>query len=117
MTSETLEFVLIARLREVLLGAPATELELRRLSEHADAWARTLQGQLHASEARLADLSDDASSPLSAMADELRRIEKLRPELRDVRCHIAELDGRSRELRRLWLLEQAASEAPRATSR
>jgi hypothetical protein len=112
--SETLEFALLGRLREVLAGAPASEVELRKLSEQTDAWARTLEGQISASETRLAALTTDATSSLAEIADELRRIETLRPELRDLRAHIEELGVRARELRTRWLLEQAASEAPRA---
>ena len=111
-TSETLEFALLARLREVLAGAPASEVELRKLSEQTDAWARTLAGQLEASETRLAALVGDPESSLAEMADELRRIELLRPELRDLRARIEELDIRARELRTGWLLEHSASEAP-----
>jgi chromosome segregation ATPase len=111
-TSETLEFALLARLREVLAGAPASEVELRKLSEQTDAWARTLAGQLRASEARLAALVGDSESSLAAMADELRRIEALRPELRDLRARIEELEVRARQLRTGWLLEQTASDAP-----
>jgi hypothetical protein len=110
--SETLEFALLARLREVLAGAPASEVELRRLSEQTDAWARTLAGQIAASETRLAALETDSASSLAEMADELRRIELLRPELRELQARIEELGVRARELRTGWLLEQAASEAP-----
>ena len=103
---------MLARLREVLAGAPASEVELRKLSEQTDAWARTLAGQLEASETRLAALVGDPESSLAEMADELRRIELLRPELRDLRARIEELDIRARELRTGWLLEHSASEAP-----
>ncbi len=105
--SETLEFALLARMREVLAGSPASEVELRKLLEQTDAWARTLEGQIQASETRLAELAADAASPLAAMTGELRRIEKLRPELRDLRSRIDELATRARELRTGWLLEQA----------
>ncbi len=111
-TSERLEFALLARLREVLAGAPASEVELRKLSEETDAWARTLAGQLAASEARLAALEHDPESLLADMADELRRIDTLRPELRELRARIDELDVRARELRTGWLLEHSTPDAP-----
>lgn len=110
--SQTLEFALLARVREVLAGAPASEVELRKLSEQTDAWARTLAGQIEASETRLAALETDEASSLAAMAEELRRIDTLRPELRDMRSRIEELGIRARELRTGWLREQAASEVP-----
>jgi chromosome segregation ATPase len=110
--SETLEFALITRLREVLAGAPATEVELRTLSEQADAWGRALEGQIEASEARLRALAADAESSLAAIADELRRLEKLRPELTDLHARIEELRTRSRELRTAWLTELATRPDP-----
>jgi chromosome segregation ATPase len=110
--SETLEFALIVRLREVLAGAPATEVELRSLSDQADAWARALEGQIEASEARLRELTVDAASPLAAIADELRRLERLRPELDDLRARTVELEARARELRTAWLLEPPPRPGP-----
>jgi chromosome segregation ATPase len=112
--SETLEFALVARVREVLAGAPATEVELRTLSEQADAWARALAGQIEASEARLRELTAEADSSLAAIADELRRVEKLRPELSDLRARTAELQTRARELRAAWLNELASRPEPEA---
>jgi hypothetical protein len=55
--TDDLEFALLARLREVVEGAPASEVELRKLSEQGDAWARTLEGQIRASERRLRELA------------------------------------------------------------
>ena len=106
----TLEFALLVRLREVLSGSPTTEVDLRRLAEQAEAWARTLEGQIQASEERLAALVADASSSLSSVADELRRIEKLRPELSALYVQLEALERRARELRTQWLLEQAGSQ-------
>jgi predicted RNase H-like nuclease (RuvC/YqgF family) len=104
--NDTLEFALLARVREVLAGSPSTEIELRRLAEQADAWALTLDAQLRASEVRLAELAGDTASPLVAIADELRRIEKLAAELRDTRTCVDALSTRSRELRNVWLVQQ-----------
>lgn len=110
MSGEALEFDLLVRLREVLAGSATTEVELRRLSEQADAWARTLHAQVEASELRLGELTADSASSLAAIADELRRIEELRPQLSELRSQLEELNARARELRTAWLLEQAASE-------
>lgn len=100
---------LTSRLREVLGDRPATESELRTLSEQADAFARTLQAQVQASERRLSHLSRDPAAPLSDIAAELRRVEALRPELDEVRSLIGDLEDRARELRTAWLLRQADS--------
>ena len=102
----TIEFALLVRLREVVAGSPATEVDLRRLLEEADAWERTLRAQLEASEGRLAMLAADESSSLAAAADELRRIEELRRALTDLTAQLAGLERRARVLRTQWLLEQ-----------
>jgi hypothetical protein len=52
-------------------------------------------------------LNADASSPLSDIADELRRVETLRPRLHEARELSRLLDDRARELRTAWLLRQA----------
>jgi hypothetical protein len=108
---EGLEFALLVRVREVVDGSPATEVELRKLSEETDAWARTLEAQLEASEARLQALVADPVAPIAALAEELRRIEKLRPELVAVRAQVVALEGRARELRTIWLTGQTTSES------
>jgi hypothetical protein len=96
---ELLDFALIRRLREVReRTTPATESELRVLTEQAEAWARTVEGQILSSERRIARI-----------ADELRRVETLRPQLREVRSLLADLENRARELRTQWLLTQATS--------
>jgi hypothetical protein len=94
---------LAARLRDVLTERPVTEAELRALSEQADGWARTLEGQIHASERRLGELVADPASPLAEIAAELRRVEILRPELEEFRSLLAELELRAHELRGAWL--------------
>ncbi len=103
-----LDFALIARLREVAGDTPATESELRDLGEQADGWARALTGQIEASERRLRERSS-AGADLADLADELRRLEALRPQLDEVRSLRAALDARARELRTSWLLHQAES--------
>lgn len=106
---EPLDFALIRRLREVLSDRPATESELRTLAEQAEAWARTVNGQLESSERRLQRLNQNPASSLSQIAAELRRVEQLRPQLDEVRRLIGELEERARQVRTEWLLSQATS--------
>ena len=106
---ETLSPTLTARIREVLADRPATESELRALSEEADAWMRALQAQIESSERRVSELSADPSASLAPIAAELRRIESLRPELVEVTSLHEELENRAREMRTEWLLRQADS--------
>ncbi len=101
--AHALDSRLTARLREVLARETLTETELRELSEQADGWARTLQAQIHAGERRLARLTADPESRITQIAEELRRVETLRPELEHVREILDELDTRARELRTAWL--------------
>jgi hypothetical protein len=88
---------------------PATESELRLLTEQADAWARTVNGQIQASERRIRRLNANPASSLAQIAGELRRVENLRPQLNEVRSLLAEVENRARELRTEWLLSQATS--------
>ena len=111
---EPLDFVLIRRLREVM-DTRATETELRMLKEQAEAWARTVNGQLEASERRIRRLNANPASSLAQIAGELRRVENLRTQLDEVRSLLADLENRARELRTEWLLSQATS--AQATSR
>ena len=108
----TLDFALIKRLREVLDDRPATESELRSLSEQADAWARTVSGQIESSERRIRRLNQNPASSLAQIASELRRVEQLRPQLHEVRGLRADLEARSRQVRTEWLLSQATSRRP-----
>ena len=110
--SEFLDFALIRRLREVReRTTPATESELRVLTEQADAWARTVDAQIHSSERRIARLTSNPASSLAQIATELRRVETLRPQLREMQSLLADLENRARELRTHWLLTQATSGA------
>ena len=106
---EPLDFALLKRLREVLANRPATEAELRALTEQAEAWARTVNGQLESSERRLQRLNQNPGSSLAQIAAELRRVERLRPQLNEVRGLLGELEQRAREVRTEWLLAQATS--------
>jgi hypothetical protein len=110
--AETLDSALTARLREVLASGSATETDLRELTVQGDGWARTLRAQIQASERRLRKLNADPASAITAIAEELRRVETLRPQLREVRSLLAELEARGRELRTAWLLRQAGAGRP-----
>jgi chromosome segregation ATPase len=106
---EHLDFALIRRLRQVRDRMPATESELRLLTEQAEAWARTVNGQIQTSERRIRRLNANPASSLAQIAAELRRVENLRPQLNEVRSLLADLESRARELRTEWLLSQATS--------
>jgi predicted nucleic acid-binding Zn-ribbon protein len=106
---DPLDFALIKRLREVLADRPATEAELRALTEQAEAWARTVNGQIESSERRLRRLNQNPASSLAQIASELRRVERLRPQLNEVRGLLAGLEQRARQVRTEWLLAQATS--------
>src|SRR3954454_7541983 len=106
---EPLDFALITRLREVLDDRPATESELRTLKEQAEAWARTVSGQIEPSERRIRRLNQSPASSLAQIASELRRVEQLRPQLNEVRDLLTELEERARQVRTAWLLSQATS--------
>src|SRR3954468_20113382 len=106
---EPLDFALIKRLREVLDDRPATESELRTLKEQAEAWARTVSGQIESSERRIRRLNQSPASSLAQIASELRRVEQLRPQLNEVPDVLADLDERARQVRTAWLLSQATS--------
>ena len=111
--AETLDSALTARLRETLAGGTVTETDLRELSAQGDGWARTLRGQLRASERRLRTLNAD-SGPIADIAVELRRIETLRPQLTELRTLLADLEARGRELRTAWLLGQTEASRPQS---
>jgi hypothetical protein len=98
-----LDSALTAHLREVVAGASVTETELRELIDQADGWARALEARVDAGERKLAKLTADPGGPIVEIADELRRVERLRPELAEVRALLADLETRARELRASWL--------------
>jgi hypothetical protein len=108
--SDTLDSTLIVRLRQVLASDRVTESELRELTEQADGWARALEARVRAAERKLSMLAGRDGS-MTEIADELRRVELLRPELDEVRLLRAGLDARARELRTAWL--RAATRQPR----
>jgi hypothetical protein len=105
--SKALDTDLFGRLREILAGGDTTEAELRELTDEAGGWVRGLRAQVRASEQRLRALNRDPTAPIAAIADELRRVETLRPQLREARELTRALDDRARELRTTWLLRHA----------
>jgi hypothetical protein len=105
--ADALDSALLARLRAIVAGDGATESELRELAERADGWARSLQAQIGAGERRLARLTADPAGSMVEIAAELRRVERLRPRLADMRELLEGLDARARELRTAWLRSAA----------
>ena len=111
--TDALDSTLTLRLREVLASGDTTEADLRELMDESAALVRELRAQLRAGERRLRALNADPGSPIADIADALRRVETIRPRLREARELSRRLDERARELRTAWLLRQA--EARRAT--
>jgi hypothetical protein len=101
--AHTLNSRLTVRMRDVLASGSVTESELRELTDHAEGWSRALEAQILAGERKLTELTAEPESPIVEIAEELRRVEGLRPELDEVRRLLAELETRARELRAAWL--------------
>jgi chromosome segregation ATPase len=101
--TETLDSALKEQLRAVVDRQPVTEAELRKLSEEGQACALILGAQLERSEQRLATLSADPTSSLADIADALRAVNEVRPDLEELRALLAELHGRAREFRARWV--------------
>jgi hypothetical protein len=110
--SESLDFALATRLRQVVAGETATEAELRALDDEAGGWLRATEAQLHASDERLTQLNSDPATPLAAIAAEVRRAEALARERDDARRLIEGLEQRTRELRTAWLKHHADAGSP-----
>lgn len=109
MEGGALDSDLLTRLREALGDRAVTEAELRSLVAQADGWARTVRGQVEASERRLARLAANPTTPLAELARELRRVELLLPALTDAEDLLAALEARARRERTAWLLRQAGA--------
>ena len=105
--AETLDAALKDRLRAVLDHRPVTEAELRKLFEEGPACALILRGQLEKDERRLAWLAADPAASLADMAETLRRVNDLRPNLEELHRLLAELTARAREFRASWLSARA----------
>jgi len=107
--TEELDFALVVRLRAVLSDRLATEADLRTLAEQADAWARTMRGQIYGSERRLEELTADPASALVEIGEELRRIEQLGAKLKELQLLLSEFGERAHQLRQAWLSDQSAA--------
>jgi small-conductance mechanosensitive channel len=103
----TPDLALLERVRDVLADQPVTETELRVLGEQIDGLVRVLGAQLESSETRLTELANQPASSLTGIADELHRVETLRPRLEEARSLLNDLETRARELRTSWLIQQA----------
>jgi hypothetical protein len=103
VVAETLDSALKERLRAVLDSRPVTEAQLRKLFEEGRACALILSGQLDKEERRLARLASDPAAPLAEMADALRSVNELRPDLAELQGLLADLSTCARELRASWL--------------
>jgi len=103
MEMDSLDQSLTRRLHDVLTGAAATEGELRALKEQAEGLARSLAAGIRSSEAQLTALAAAPDAAVAEMAAELRRVERLREDLDDLRADLAALASRARTLRGRWL--------------
>jgi hypothetical protein len=101
--TEALDGALKTRLREVLGRAAVTEPVLRRLSEEGAACLLILEARLIRSERRLSELSADPESSLAEIADEMRTIGELRPDLEELHALLDDLAAHARALRASWL--------------
>jgi hypothetical protein len=111
--AEALDSDLTDRLREVLSRGDTTEAELRDLTVETEELVCELRAQIRVSERRIRTLERDPASPISEIAEELRRVEALRPKLREARELYGRLDESARELRTEWLLRQTETTRPR----
>jgi chromosome segregation ATPase len=79
-----------------------TEAELRKLAEEGRACELILGGQLQRSEQRLETLASDPTSSLADIAEALREVNELRPDLDELEGLLGELQERAREFRARW---------------
>jgi uncharacterized coiled-coil DUF342 family protein len=101
--ASVLDSALMERLRAVLERRPVTEAELRKVTEEGRAWALLVNAKLERSKQRLDDLAGDPEAPLTEVADALREVRELRPEVDELHAMLAELQGRAREFRQSWV--------------
>jgi hypothetical protein len=101
--AETLDSALKERLRAVLEDRPVTEAELRKLAEEGRACRLIMAGELRRNEERLVELGSDEASSLVEAAACLRRVNELRPDLRELDALLGDLEARAREFRASWL--------------
>jgi hypothetical protein len=79
-----------------------TEAELRKLAEEGRACELILGGQLQRSEQRLEALASDPTSSLTDIAEALREVNELRPDLDELEALLGELTERAHEFRARW---------------
>ena len=101
--TEPLDAALKARLRAVLDRRTVTESVLRKLSEEGAACVLILEASLERSERRLTELSSDPESSLAEIADEMRGINELRPDVEELHALLHDLEAHAHELRASWL--------------
>ena len=98
MVAATLDSALKERLRAVLDRQPVTEAELRKLAEEGRACnpdpRRAARGE---PEHLLAELSADPASSLVDVADALRAVNELRPDLAELEELLDAVQTRARE--------------------
>lgn len=99
----TLDSELKERLRAVLGDRRVTEADLRRLAEEGRACALILRAQLAKRERALAALSGDPASSLSDIAEALREVNQLRPDLVELEALLDDLEERARQFRLAWV--------------
>jgi chromosome segregation ATPase len=98
-----LDAALKGRLRAVLAERTVTESVLRRLAEEGAACALILEARLARSERQLSELSGDPESSLAEIAEAMRSINELKPDLEELHALLGGLDAYARELRSTWL--------------
>ena len=103
MVAATLDSALKERLRAVLDRQPVTEAELRKLAEEGRACTLILGAQLERSERLLGELSADPASSLVDVAEALRAVNELRPDLAELEQLLEAVQARAREFRAVWL--------------
>jgi chromosome segregation ATPase len=101
--AKTLDSDLKERLRAVLGDRRVTEADLRRLAEEGRACALILRAQLTKREQALTTLSADPASSLSDIAEALREVNQLRPDLVELEALLDDLEARARQVRLAWV--------------
>jgi hypothetical protein len=101
--AKTLDSELKERLRAVLGDRRVTEADLRRLAEEGRACALILRAQLAKREQTLTALSADPASSLSDIAEALREVNQLRPDLAELETLLDALEEHARQFRLAWV--------------
>jgi hypothetical protein len=105
-----LDAVLKERLRVALASKrPATEAELRKLTEESRACSLILGAELERGETRLAELDADPASSLAEMGATFREVSALRRDLGELLSLLEQVEERARATRAAWLAASARS--------